>query len=155
MLRPRIANTPLFIDLFAGSGAIGIEALANGAGFCLFVEDNRRVNTLLQQNITLLRQSANRQGRTLGTISQRRESVARFLSHYRNNCQTLVWADPPYQTSCFWHHKLLRELQVGVGSTVIFESSASIELTTSNDCWPLQANKRYGDTMLTIWNYRR
>ena len=153
ILRPRIDNAP-FIDLFAGTGAIGIEALANGASSCLFVEDNKRVNSLLRQNITNLRQSANRQHRTLGAINQRRESVARFISHYRNDCQTLIWADPPYQTSHFWHNKLLRELQVGAGSILVFESLASIKLTTANNCWPLQANKRYGDTMLTIWNYR-
>lgn len=152
ILRPRIARL-LFIDLFAGTGAIGIEALANGASSCLFVEDNKQINTVLRQNIASLRKSADRQQLVLGTINHRRESVARFLNHYRNDCQTLVWADPPYQMSRFWHNKLLRELQVGVGSTIVFESSASIELITTNNCWLLQANKRYGDTMLTIWNY--
>lgn len=154
ILRPQIDNAP-FIDLFAGTGAVGIEALANGASSCLFVEDNKRVNGMLRQNINNFRQSANRQHRAIGTINHRRESVARFISRYRNDCQTLIWADPPYQTSRFWHNKLLRELKVGVGSIVVFESSASIELTAPpNNCWPLQANKRYGDTMLTIWNYR-
>lgn len=153
ILRPKITSFP-FIDLFAGSGAIGIEALANGASSCLFVEDNRRVNTVLRQNITNLRQSADRQHRSLGIINQRQESVARFLSHYRNDCQILIWADPPYQTSHFWHNKLLNELRVGIGSTLVFESPASLELTTPNSSWSRQTTKRYGDTMLTIWSYQ-
>ena len=153
ILRPRIDSFP-FIDLFAGSGAVGLEALANGASSCLFVEDDKRVNTVLRQNIANLRQSADRQQRFLGTIIQRRESVGRFLSYYRNDCQTLIWADPPYQTSHFWHNILLSELRVGIGSIIVFESSSLIELTTPNSSWPLQTNKRYGDTMLTIWSYQ-
>ena len=39
------------IDLFAGTGALGLEALSRGAAFCLFVEDNATARALIRENI--------------------------------------------------------------------------------------------------------
>ncbi len=44
-------NNSRFLDLFAGTGAVGIEALSNGASFCCFVENNPRNYMLLKKNL--------------------------------------------------------------------------------------------------------
>lgn len=76
------------LDLFAGTGALGIEALSRGAKFCLFVEEAARARALIRENIEamaltgtsrLFRRDATRLG-PAGT-------VGRF---------SLVFLDPPY-----------------------------------------------------------
>ena len=50
MLQPYIPGCR-FLDLFAGSGAIGIEALSRGASFCCFVEQNRKAAACIRDNL--------------------------------------------------------------------------------------------------------
>jgi len=50
-LRPYIADKN-FLDLFAGTGAIGIEALSQGAAHCIFTELNRKAFEIIKQNLT-------------------------------------------------------------------------------------------------------
>lgn len=50
MLQPYLADCR-FLDLFAGSGAIGIEALSRGAGICVFVENSRKASGCIQENL--------------------------------------------------------------------------------------------------------
>ena len=42
------------LDLFAGSGAMGLEALSRGAGFCLFIDNNSRARAIIRQNVEKL-----------------------------------------------------------------------------------------------------
>lgn len=53
MLTPRLPGARL-LDLFAGTGAVGIEALSRGASFVFFVERNRRVLAILGENLKAL-----------------------------------------------------------------------------------------------------
>lgn len=46
-----IINRSYFLDLFCGTGAVGIEALSNGADFCCFVEHSSKVYRLLRKNL--------------------------------------------------------------------------------------------------------
>ncbi len=50
ILRPRLRDARM-IDLCCGTGAVGIEALSNGAGWCLFVENSSKVYRFLHQNL--------------------------------------------------------------------------------------------------------
>ena len=50
MLQPYLPGCR-FLDLFAGSGAIGIEALSRGASYCCFVEQNRRAAACIRENL--------------------------------------------------------------------------------------------------------
>lgn len=51
VLQPEIADCR-FLDLFAGSGAIGIEALSRGAAFCVFIEKNRKAASCMEENLS-------------------------------------------------------------------------------------------------------
>jgi 16S rRNA (guanine(966)-N(2))-methyltransferase RsmD len=87
VLAPRIAAAS-FLDAYAGTGAVGIEALSRGAGFVTFVDTDRRAATLIETN---LRRCA---------VSDRYAIIrARFAdvsARAEGRVFDLVFADPPY-----------------------------------------------------------
>ena len=54
MIQPSIADSR-FLDLFAGSGGIGIEALSRGASWCVFVEQQRKAAECIRENLAFTR----------------------------------------------------------------------------------------------------
>jgi 16S rRNA (guanine966-N2)-methyltransferase len=76
------------LDLYAGSGAVGLEALSRGAGAAVFVESDRRAAALLQENVKTL---------GLAGATVHRCSAETFLSAVgAAEPFDLVFADPPY-----------------------------------------------------------
>lgn len=75
------------LDLFAGSGALGLEALSRGAAFTTFVDSHKKVTQALKEHLDLL--SANNQAEVLQMDS------VKFL---KNDAQPydLIFLDPPY-----------------------------------------------------------
>src|SRR6266705_1833246 len=79
-----------FLDLFAGTGNIGLEALSRGATQATFVESDPTACRLLEVNV-----------RRCGferVAEVRPVSVSRFLKHARGPAYDIVFLDPPYQT---------------------------------------------------------
>jgi len=74
------------LDLFAGSGAIGLEALSRGASRCTFVEKQRQACSIIEQNLSKSRLEG-------GRVSC--SDVIHFLKR-DNNRYDLIFADPPY-----------------------------------------------------------
>ncbi len=75
-------------DLFAGSGALGLEALSRGAAHCLFVEQDRAAVEVIRANITAL-EAARRTRVETGSVMQLRAAAAPY---------DLILADPPYHS---------------------------------------------------------
>ena len=80
------------VDLFAGSGALGIEALSRGAKYCVFVENDRRAVTVLKQNLDVLGLVDKSLVVVLDVSSQ--SSRSRLIELLAD--ADLVLADPPY-----------------------------------------------------------
>lgn len=74
------------LDLFAGSGALGIEALSRGAASCTFVEQNRGACRIIEENLK-------KTGMEKGRVIQR--EVGKFLAA-EGGGYDLIFADPPY-----------------------------------------------------------
>jgi 16S rRNA (guanine966-N2)-methyltransferase len=76
------------LDLFAGTGALGLEALSRGAAFSLFVDDAAEARALLRENVASL---------GLGGVSRifRRDATRLGLAH-PNEPFSLAFLDPPY-----------------------------------------------------------
>jgi 16S rRNA (guanine966-N2)-methyltransferase len=75
------------LDLFAGSGALGIEALSRGAGHAVFVEQTPAVCRVLQQSLAALRATANARIMEMGAARYLRTLVEPF---------DIVFLDPPF-----------------------------------------------------------
>ncbi len=88
-LGPRVRGARA-LDLFAGTGALGIEALSRGASYCIFVERDRRACGVLHENLVQLE---------LGSVSETLridvEAAVRELASAGERFD-LIFADPPY-----------------------------------------------------------
>ena len=73
-------------DLFAGSGALGIEALSRGAASCTFVDSHRKSTAAIRDNLA--------RAKLKGTVRQ--QEVSAFLSSAPEAAFDLVFADPPF-----------------------------------------------------------
>jgi 16S rRNA (guanine966-N2)-methyltransferase len=122
------------LDLFAGSGALGLEALSRGAESVTFVELNPPSLRALEQNITAL-------GVT-DAVTVHRADAMRFVERLPEGAFDLVLADPPYTAdhaarlvAHFRRHPFGRILSV--------EHRSDVELAGDD-------TRRYGDTALTF-----
>ena len=119
------------VDLFAGSGAMGIEALSRGAASCAFVERDRKALDAIRQNIATLEL-----GDRTSVISG---DVMTAVVAMRN--VDLVLADPPYD---FENWPRLLEILPAVlapGGVVVAESGREIKAPMG---WESLRSKRYG-----------
>ena len=78
----------VFLDLFAGSGAIGIEALSRGASFCNFVDINPKAVYIIKENIKKAKFENNSQ--VYNT------DYKKAISKFDSNMFDIIYVDPPY-----------------------------------------------------------
>lgn len=111
-----------FLDLFAGSGAIGIEALSRGAKEAVLVEQDRDALACIRANLKATRLEAEAQLKAGDVLT-----VLRTLQHAPFD---LVFMDPPYNLA--WEEKVLAVLSeaayVDDDTKIIVEGSAETEL---------------------------
>lgn len=99
-----------FLDLFAGSGAVGLEALSRGASHVTFVEQDRMTASTIEKNICQLQEEAHAAVAIMNVLSALKQFAAQGLRF------DIVYVDPPYQKglseeviSFFDTHDLLAE----------------------------------------------
>jgi 16S rRNA (guanine966-N2)-methyltransferase len=85
IINERVENARV-LDLFAGSGALGLEALSRGAATCTFVDEHRQATSVITENLT----KANLDGG-----HPVKSEVLTFLKR-DSACYDLIFADPPY-----------------------------------------------------------
>ena len=121
------------IDLFAGSGALGIEALSRGAAHCTFVEPERAALTAIRANLA----TAGVAGRA--TVEPR--TAEAYLAANPAPVD-LALCDPPYAFAGW--ADLLAELAAGL---VVCESDRPVDLGPR---WDAARTRRYGGTVVTF-----
>lgn len=89
VLTPRIDETTRFLDLCAGTGAIGIEAISRGAAFASFVDKSRKACALIEDNLEHLEIPEDQ----TEIICLPAET---FVGRTYTNCWDIVYFDPPY-----------------------------------------------------------
>jgi len=132
------------LDLFAGTGALGIEALSRGAARAVLVERDMAAVAAIRTNLAALgldgSQAELRVGEARGALRAAREAHETY---------DLVFVDPPYDHARAWAGELAELLPAILepGARVVFESDrrAPAELPMA-----VARRKRYGDTTITI-----
>jgi 16S rRNA (guanine966-N2)-methyltransferase len=143
ILGARVCETVVW-DLFAGSGAIGIEALSRGAAECVFVEKNRRHLGMINENL-----ARTGLGGRASLIGLDVEKALNLLSREERQAD-LIFLDPPYQETNV--PQVLRAIEL---SHLLREDGLLVlELFTRSRLWPKDQpqidQRRYGDTVLAF-----
>jgi 16S rRNA (guanine966-N2)-methyltransferase len=137
-----------FLDLFAGTGAIGLEALSRGSSPVEFVERDLRVAGEIVRNL-----------HTFGVADQarvHRADVYRWADHWQPPAEPVnIFLGPPFPDLA--HHpeaiwRVLAELQqrAAPGSVVVLQSERSFDASTMPDAEKWE-HRQYGRNRLSIW----
>ena len=131
------------LDLFAGSGALGIEALSRGAARATFVEREPEAVRALERNLDRLRLTGARvvRGDALWSVAQEAAAGAKY---------DLVLVDPPYEMLTEILPRLARhlpQLLAGDGLLVV-ETDARVEPELP---LPVRTSRKYGQTRVTLF----
>lgn len=137
-----------FLDLFAGSGGMGIEALSRGARRAVFVDHQPESVRMIRKNLETLR------------LTDRAEVIRSDVTHYLRQLPQaerfdVVYIDPPYTTNLFEEAMAL----LGRGNLLALEArlvgehggrpeSGEIGSFACRDV------RRYGHTWISIWSYK-
>jgi 16S rRNA (guanine966-N2)-methyltransferase len=132
------------LDLFAGSGSLGLEALSRGAVSVEFVERGREALAALTRNVA---------GVGLGG-EVRRTDVDRYLDRCDGRFD-LVFIDPPYALSLASVEEVLRKIAplLDVGATMVVHRRVGEGPPEVPDGLGLVAERTYGDSRL--WTYEK
>lgn len=126
------------LDLFAGSGALGLEALSRGAAAATFVEDDPRALAALRKNVEALGAS--------DRVTIIRGDAPRFIAGLDAGAFDVAFADPPYE----------RGLATSVADRWLTAAFAHILGIEHSPREPLPVGgdtRRYGDTAITFYRH--
>ena len=137
------------LDLFAGTGALGIEALSRGAGRAVFVDRDPRCAAVIRRNL----EHTGLSGRAEVIRGDVRRAVE-ILSR-REETFELIFLDPPYdRTDC---DELLADLSarglVSPGAVAVVEHRAGADYEDRFAGYTLRRRAVYGDTALSIYDH--
>lgn len=133
----------VFLDLFAGSGGMGIEAISNGSKLSYFIDNNNEVIKVLNKNITNL------------NIKDKSKIILSDWKKFLNETDEkfdIIYVDPPYKYDVYEKiiNKVIEKKLLNKGGLLILEHS-NLKLDESYDNLSLYRNKRYGNKSVNIY----
>lgn len=136
----------IVLDLFAGSGQLGIEAISNGANTCYFIDNNKEVIKILTQNISNLNIKQN----SKIILSDWKKSLNEFAS--QNIKFDIIFVDPPYDYNVY--EKILEKVSnlnlLNKNGIIILEHS-NLKFKDTYNNLTLYKSKKYGNKSVNIY----
>lgn len=138
----------IVLDLFAGSGSLGIEALSNGSKACYFVEINKKMLEILKNNLQTLKVEEE-------YYLLNRDYLDALKYFYQNNIKfDLIFLDPPYDLHLI--NKILEKIDE---YNLLMEDGQVIceylDEKIANDNFEVIKDKIYGSKRVTIFKQKR
>jgi 16S rRNA (guanine966-N2)-methyltransferase len=129
------------LDLFAGSGALGLEALSRGAEQAVFVESEPVAVKAIERNLEKLGLEGARIARS---------DVPRYLARETSRYD-VVFVDPPYELVESLSMPLAEHLPrvLAEGGSVVYETAAGVKPELP---MPVRSTRRHGSTQLTVFD---
>lgn len=135
------------LDICAGTGSLGIEALSRGAGYCCFIECNKSVVSILQQNLNVTSCLAKADLKMMDALK------ALHILAERKHQFDLVFFDPPYDSGLY--HKVISALDslaiLSPASVVVAECSVRNPLPESFGRLTRFDRRLYGETAVELF----
>ena len=136
----------IVLDLFAGSGQLGIESISNGANTCYFIDNNKEVIKILNQNISNLNIKSN----SKVILSDWKKALNDFSN--QNIKFDLIFVDPPYDYDVY--EKILEKVStlnlLHENGLIILEHS-NLKLKETYNNLILYKQKKYGNKSVNIY----
>ena len=135
------------LDLFAGSGALGLEALSRGAREAVFVDCNDGAERAIQHNISV----AAMEDRAVFIKNEYGNAMKLFQNKKKFD---IVFIDPPY-TSGFYKPAMEGLVEYGLlsnGAIIVAESNAPLEIEFAG--YMVEKQKKYGKTFLNFFRWK-
>ena len=131
------------LDLFAGSGNLGIEAISNGADKCYFVDNNKEAINTINKNI----KTFNIEDKSIVI----KDDYMNALNNLKNNKFDIVFLDPPYKDDYIEKtiNKLIEYNMLNEEALVVCEYDKEINMTYPSLIET--KTKKYGDKFITIF----
>lgn len=140
------------LDLFAGSGSLGFEALSRGAAYVCFVENAPYAARVINANAKLLGADGNR-------VDIRAEDVAKVLQHRPSQGYSVIFIDPPYAADVLTStlHALLQNQWALPGTLINAEVEArrSFAPEKAHPALETLVDRAYGQTRVILWNVKK
>ena len=152
IISPRLPGSN-FLDLYAGTGAVGIEALSRGAQQVIFVESHKDSLHILKENVQL----CGVQDQSVIMAQTTEAWLKKWNEQNIHNTFHIIFADPPYDYSLedgFFTHVPTNTILDPEGLLIIEHSSKTIIPPMNSSQLIPQHSYRYGDTTLTIFSHR-
>lgn len=130
------------LDLFAGSGALGIEALSRGAAHVTFVDQQPRGLAILRQNLDAL------------GFKERAQIVRGDVVHWLESRPSVlasadfVFLDPPYDDAIL--DRALEQLDRSAAAATVFAEHSKRQLVPRLERLRVDRERRYGDTVVSV-----
>jgi len=146
MLESTATDWSRVLDLYAGTGALGIEALSRGAEWADFVERNPRLCAIIKENLKYTGFAA--QGAVYCVTSEKALSILKEV-------YGILLLDPPYAdpTVATTAEKLTTSSLVGEESTIVIEHSRRVPLKERLGNFRQVKNLRHGDSCVSAYQY--
>ena len=152
LVQSRISGST-FLDCFAGSGSIGIEALSRGAAFVAFVESSPGAVQVIRQNLTSLGEDASPRCQIL---DQKAQAALKSLERTGRKFD-IVFLDPPY-ADADQYPRVFEQLQNGEllndAALVVAEHSKFLPLPAQVMHLERHREVRQGDSVLSLYHFQ-
>jgi 16S rRNA (guanine966-N2)-methyltransferase len=137
----------VFLDLYAGTGSVGFEALSRGAGSAYFIEEDRNRSKIIEDFI--------KKTGLAGRAYIFKEKVQDFLRRSSRSAMSfdIVFADPPYVSDEIGQMLQLIDASdlLRKGGSLIVEHSSKVIMRNNLESLTCIKHYRYGDTTLTLY----
>ena len=134
-------DSSVVLDLFAGSGNLGIEALSEGASYVYFVDKNKKAINIINNNISKLGDK---------NTSVINSDYKDALKNLKDKKFDLIFLDPPYNTNYIEESIKLIDMYDLIDDGLIICESDSLDKIIYSDKYTSVKSKKYGDKYIVI-----
>ena len=135
------------LDLFSGTGNLGLESLSRGASQVYLVDSHKKAVQIIKKNGQLLKVQSD--------IKLVCKDVFRFVSSYKSQAFDLIFADPPFKKH--WGEKILESCSssqvVQEGTMLILESPSQESTPERTNFYKLFTQKKFGDKKILFYEF--
>lgn len=142
----------LVVDFFAGSGALGLEALSRGAEKVYFIEKDPKTCKIIKTNLSKVEKSMGESGKAVILNCDYKQALSRIIDP-----PDIILADPPYADNCILADKFLTDKSIAnwadEQSLLILEHLSHFDMPQKSP-WKQFRRKDFGITAYTFWELK-